>query len=209
MDLAAAGRLEHRVGGRGAAFELELADGRRLSSRTVKGLLNRLSFLPSACLRRMGGPDRDYAVQEIYALYVSWLHSLAGPLLNPPTPQGLCGNWRHPSSWTALAVQAGLAAVPYRQSSKDDPTALWQGVADPAPATVFVVGDRIVMPAAVPRRLDEACRRLACAAGVNLLGIDLSLGADGQWRFAGASVMPDLMRGGEPVMDALAELFRA
>ena len=65
MDLAAAGRLEHRVGGCGAAFELELADGRRLSSRTVKGLLNRLSFVPSACLRRMGGPDRDYAVQEI------------------------------------------------------------------------------------------------------------------------------------------------
>jgi hypothetical protein len=208
-DLAVAGRLEHRVGRSGATFELELAGGRRLCGRTVKGLLNRLSFVPAACLRRIGGPDRDYAVQEIYALYLSWLHSLPGPLLNPPAPQGLCGNWRHLSSWTALAVQAGVPVMPYRQSSKDDPTALWPGVAGPAPATVFVVGERIVAHPAVPRRWDEACRKLAGSAGVKLLGIDFAPGADGQWRFVGASVMPDLMRGGEQVAEALAAVLLA
>jgi hypothetical protein len=208
-DLAVAGRLEHRVGRSGTTFELALAGGRRLSGASVKGLLNRLSFIPAACLRRIGGPDRDYAIQEIYALYLSWLHALPGPLLNPPAPQGLCGNWRHPSSWIALAVEAGLPAAPYRQSSRDDPNPLWQGLAAPAPATVFVVGERVVPHPAVPRGLDEACRGLARAAGVNLLGIDFAPAPDGQWRCTGASVMPDLMRGGEAVVDALAREFRA
>jgi len=208
-DLAAAGRLEHRVGRSGATFEIELAGGRRLSSRAVTGLLNRLSYLPSACVRRIGGPDRDYALQELYALYLSWLHALPGPLLNPPMPQGLCGNWRHPSSWTALAVRAGLPAMPYRQTSRDDPNAILQVSAFPAPATVFVVGERIVAHPAVPRGLDEACRRLAGSAGAKLLGIDFAPGADAQWRCVGASVMPDLMRGGEPAMDAIAAVFRS
>ena len=208
-DLAVAGRLQHRVGRRGATFALELAGGRRLCGETVKGLLNRLTFIPAACLRRIGGPDRYYAVQEIYALYLSWLHSLPGPLLNAPAPQGLCGNWRHPSSWIALAVAAGLPAMPYRQSSRDDPTPLWHGLAAPAPATVFVVGGRIVAHPAVPRGLDDACRKLARAAGVELLGLDFAPGADGHWRFTGASVMPDLMRGGEAVADALAQALRA
>jgi len=206
-DLAAAGRLVHRVGRSGALFDLALADGRCLSSRAVKGLLNRLPYLPSACLRRIAGADRDYAIQELYALYLSWLHALPGPLLNPPAPQGLCGNWRHPSSWTALAVRAGLPAAPYRQSSRDDPAAMWQSVAQIAPATLFIVGDHLVAHPAVPREFDAACRKLARSAGALLLGIDFALGADGRWQFVGASVMPDLMRGGEPVVDALAEVF--
>jgi hypothetical protein len=208
-DLAAAGRLEHRVGSAGAAFELALAGDRRLSSRTVRGVLNRLPYLPNDCLRAIGGPDRDYAVQEIYSLYLSWLHSLPGPQLNRPAPQGLCGNWRHPASWTALALQAGLPSVPYRQSSKDDPATLWQRVAVPADATVFVVGPHIVGHPAVPRQLNEACRDLARRAGATLLGIDFAPGPNGDWRFVGASVMPDLVCGGEPVAAALAGVFLA
>ena len=208
-DLAAAGRLEHRVGRTGTGFELELANGSRFSSQTVNGLYNRLSYLPDACLRRIGGPDRDYAVQETYALYLSWLHSLPGPLLNRPTPQGLCGNWRHPSAWTALAFRAGLPAAPYRQSSQDDPAALWQRIVVPDACTVFVIGERVVAHPAVPRHLDAPCRELARYADVALLGIDFAPGPDGQYRFVGASVMPDLMRAGEPAAEALAEVFLA
>jgi hypothetical protein len=205
-ELAAAGHLEHRVGRAGVIFELTLADGRHLCGANVRGVLNRLTFVPAACLRRIGGPDRDYAVQEMYALYLSWLHALPGPLLNPPTPQGLCGNWRHPSAWVALAIRAGLPAS-YRQSSDDDPVAIQQLAAVPAAATVFVVGGRIVAHPAVPRLFDEPCRRLAAAAGVNLLGIDFMPAPTGGWRFATASVMPDLIRGGEPLADALAQAF--
>ena len=130
-DLAAAERWEHRVGRSGVTLDLTLAGGRRLSSAEVKGGLNRLFFLPSAWLQRIGGPDRDYAIQEMHALYLSWLHALPGPLLNRPTPQGLCGNWRHPSAWAALAARAGLPVAPYRQSSDDDPAELWQSVKVP------------------------------------------------------------------------------
>lgn len=206
-DLAAAPQLEHRVGRAGATIEIALASGRRLSSRTVGGVLNRLSFLPSAWMQRIGGPDRDYAVQEMYALYVSWLNSLPGPLFNPPAPQGLCGNWRHPSAWAALAGRAGLPVACYRQTSDVDPTTLWP-MPTTAPATLLVVGERVVGQAAGLRHLDDACRRLARAANVRLLGIDFAPGAQG-WRFAGASVMPDLTRGGEPLVDALAQELAA
>lgn len=206
-DLAAAGRLEHRVGADGITFELELADGRRLSRARVHGVLNRLSFLPAACVRRIGGPDRDYALQEYYALYLSWLHALAGPKLNAPTPQGLCGNWRHPASWAALAMQADLPAEPYRQSSRDDPMAVWQPGAGSAPAAAFVVGERVIAEPPV-QEFDGPCRKLAAAAGATLLGIDFAPGADGHWRFIGATVLPDLVRGGPPLADALAQVFR-
>jgi hypothetical protein len=206
-DLAAAERWEHRVGRSGVTLDLTLAGGRRLSSAEVKGGLNRLSFLPSAWVQRIGGAYRDYAIQEMHALYLSWLHALPGPLLNRPPPQGLCGNWRHPSAWAALAARVGLPVAPYRQSSDDDPAELWQPVKVPPAATGFVVGQRVIAPSEVPAHWHEACRCLARVAGATLLGIDFAPGAQDGWEFSGASVMPDLVRGGEPLTDALAEAF--
>jgi len=49
-----------------------------------------------------------------------------------------------------------------------------------------------------------ACLRLANAAGCPLLGIDFAPNADGVWRMISASVIPDLTRGGEVLIDALA-----
>jgi hypothetical protein len=207
-DLAAAERWEHRLGRSGTTLALTFAGGERcLHSRDVRGVLNRLSFLPSAWLQRIGGPDRDYAIQEMYALYLSWLHALPGPLLNRPTPQGLCGNWRHPSGWAVLAARAGLPVASYRQSSEDDPAETWRAASEPPAATVFVVSERVVAPPVVTADQRESCRRLARGAGTMLLGIDFAPAARGGWEFSGASVMPDLIRGGEPLADALAEAF--
>lgn len=207
-DLAAAERWEHRLGRSGTTFALTFAGGERcLHSQEVGGVLNRLSFLPSAWLLRIGGPDREYAIQEMHALYLSWLHALPGPILNRPTPQGLCGNWRHPSAWAFLAAQAGLAVPLYRQSSEDDPAETWQAATEPPLATVLVVGERIIASPVVPEDQHEACRRLARAAGTALLGINFTPVAGDGWGFSGASVMPDLIRGGEPLADALAEVF--
>jgi hypothetical protein len=207
-DLAAAERWEHRLGQASVTFALTLAGGERcMSSQMVRGALNRLSFLPSAWLQRIGGPDRDYAIQEMHALYLSWLAALPGPVLNRPTPQGLCGNWRHPSAWAALAGRAGLPTARYCQSSEDDPSEAWQPAGAPPAAIAFVVGERVIAPPALPTHFYEACRRLANSAGARLLGIDFLPATPGEWRFTGASVMPDLVRGGEPLADALAEAF--
>lgn len=68
-DLATAIRWEHRIGRSGIVFALDLADGRRISGKDPSGVLNRLSFLPSAWVQRLGGSDKDYALQEMYAFF--------------------------------------------------------------------------------------------------------------------------------------------
>jgi hypothetical protein len=225
-DLAMAERWEHTVGAAGADCELRLAGGARLRGRDVAAVFNRLAFVPSAWQRRFHSPDRDYALLEMHAFYLSWLHALPGPKLNAPTPQGLCGNQRHPSAWTALAARAGLPVRPFRQTSDDDPAVIWQTAgsnktswqgansqatnwqARPQPtanthATLHVIGDRVIGPGALAARHGAACRRLAQIAGVMLLGIDFAPAADGSWQMTAASLLPDLISGGEALADAL------
>jgi hypothetical protein len=204
-DLAAAERWEHSVGAAGADCELRLAGGFRLRGGDVAGVLNRLSCVPLAWQRRFASPDCDYAVQEMHAFYLSWMHALPGPKLNAPAPQGLCGNWRHPSAWTALAVQAGLPVRPFRQNSGDDPALPWQ--TQPGLATVYVVGARVLGPGALAVSHHAACLRLAAAAGVVMLGVDFAPDAAGAWHMTRASLMPDLIGGGEPLADALAAVL--
>jgi hypothetical protein len=205
-DLAMAERWEHTVGAAGADCELRLAGGVRLRRRDVVAVFNRLAFVPSAWQRRFGGPDRDYALVEMHAFYLSWLHALPGPKLNAPTPQGLCGNQRHPSAWTALAARAGLPVRPFRQTSDDDPLLIWQTARSPsanASATLHVIGDRVIGPGVLAEHHGAACRRLAQLAGVMLLGIDFAAGADGSWQMTRASLLPDLISGGAALADAL------
>jgi hypothetical protein len=207
-DLAAAECWDHRLGTAGFSISIQLRDGRRLVGDDTRGVLNRLSYLPNALLQQIGGSDRDYALQEMYALYLSWLHSLKGPVVNPATPQDLCGNWRHPSMWMVLAGRAGLPCVSYRLSSDDDPTLTWQVHPTPAPMTAFVAGHDVVAPT-LPAELREGCRRMASLADVKLLGVEFAPDGKDGWQFTGASVMPDLIAGGDALIDALIEALHA
>jgi hypothetical protein len=219
-DLAMAERWEHTVGAAGADCELRLAGGARLRGRDVAAVFNRLAFVPSAWQRRFRSADRDYALVEMHAFYLSWLHALPGPKLNAPTPQGLCGNQRHPSAWTALAARAGLPVRPFRQTSDDDPALVWQTAgwntswqatngqarvppAANAPATLHVIGDRVIGPGVLAERHGAACCRLAQLAGLMLLGVDFAPAGDGSWQMTSASLLPDLISGGAALADAL------
>jgi hypothetical protein len=206
-DLAAVQRWEHRVGAGAAGWEILLNGGGVLRSRDVRGVLNRLPTVPWTWQRRIGGVDRDYAIQEMYAFYLSWLYAVPGRKLNPPTPQGLCGNPRHPSAWAALAARVGLPARPFRQTSEDAPELFWRTQRPHAAVTLQVVGARIVGPTSLVRSHAEACLLLSKAAGAPLLGVDFMPGSDGVWRMTDASIMPDLPRGGDELADALAEAF--
>jgi hypothetical protein len=206
-DLAAVQRWEHRVGAGAAGYEISLSGGGVLRSRDVRGVLNRLPTVPWAWQQRIGGPDRDYAIQEMYAFYLSWLHALPGRKLNPPTPQGLCGNPRHPSAWAALAARVGLPARPFRQTSEDEPDFFWPTRRPIGTATLHVVGARVVGPPRLVRSYAEACLRLSEAAGAPLLGVDFVSDPDGVWRMTGASIMPDLCGSGNELADALAEEY--
>lgn len=204
--LGSALRWEHRLTSAGeASVVLDLGDGRTLSSFQPVGVLNRLTYVPAERLDRVAGPDRDYAVQEMNALFLSWLNALPGPVVNRASPQGLGGAWRHRSSWIALAGEVGLPTARYRQSCADDPVAEWS--APPTLVTLFAVGERVVAPPGTSPELKAGCLRLAKAARETLLGIDMAPGEGSRLQVVNASAVPDLMRGGEPVVDALREVL--
>jgi hypothetical protein len=205
--LACALRLEHRVGTDGSSLNIELVDGRTVSSSDVKGTLNRVLHVPDIF---RGSPDRDYAVQELTALLMSLLYCLPGPVLNPPTPQGLSGRWRHASEWAVLAHGCGLATRTYSQSSRaPDTDAYWQNrLWSSQMLSAIVLGDR-VFPSSLGAGLADGCRTLAARSETPLLGVDFVAADDGAWTFAGANPCPDLVNAGEEFLDALAEEFQS
>ena len=199
--LTAAAGWQHRVSSTCADCEISFADGTHLRGSDTGGVLNRLFGVPVSWARRYGGGDRDYALQEMHALYLSWLHALPGPVLNPPTPQGLCGNWRHISAWTALAAKAGLPVRPFRQASTADPDGIEQAV--PTTEMLYVIDGQVVGPDALVAPFAAASICLAQAAGTKLLGINFAPNPNGAWQMTGASILPDLINGGDALIDAL------
>lgn len=203
-------KWDHRLGAAGASTSITLADGRVIKSDAMRGVLNRLTSVPLQHLA--GTPDYDYATQEFAAFFMSWLYTLPQPILNRADAQGLCGAWRHISEWVWLAARAGLPTPAYRQTSDDqiDETLELRRlfpVGTPTTSAI-VVGDRVVAPS-LPQGIRAGCLRLAHLSQTPLLGIELTKGAfNGTWTFAGATPMPDLCLGGEPLLDALAaELY--
>src|SRR5689334_22745844 len=178
--LSASRHWEHRVTTDGVSLAVVLADGRRLDSRFVRGTLNRLTMLPTTHFE--ASPDHEYAAQEFSAFCMSWLGSFSGPVLNPVSPQGLCGAWRHASEWVWLAAQAGLPTPAYRQTSADllDETKTLRRLfpLDTPTQTVIVVGQQAV-GAPVPARIRAGCLRLAQLSQTPLLGIDFVAGTRG------------------------------
>ena len=204
-------RWDHRVGAHGASVQISFSEDRVISSGTVRGVLNRLREIPSwRSLRRLRAADRDYASQELAAFFLSWLSCLPQPVLNRPTPQGLAGRERHIAEWISLATVAGLPTAPYWQSSRTYPTTATEGISrsEVPPLDTVLVIDRYIFGAA-PSTLLSACRRLATLATTPILGIAFTGGATGSWTFAGATPLPDLRAGGEPALDALAEVLQA
>ena len=197
--------FEHRLLGSQSNVRITLADGRVIDGANVRGALNRLQMIPCSHLRT-NSKDRQYAEQELFALYLSWLYGLPGKILNRPTPQGLCGEWRHPSEWVWLANQAGLATPRYSQSESQS-ALLLQLPASSADRTIIVV-DGICCGVTGPERVMAGCVRLAQISATSLLGIDFRVAPDGQWIFDKATPFPDLRLGGERFGDALAGALR-
>jgi hypothetical protein len=185
--------------------EVRLADGRAIASEEVKGVLNRLVAPPVGHLAGAAPSDRDYAAQELFALMLSWLEAFECPVLNQATPQGLAGPWLERSEWCVLAERAGLPVAPYTAASSDTNGSNGLGPQAP-PAIVLSVSGTVVGDA--PDEIAEGARRLAELAGVELLELEFLVEPGGEWAFAGASAMPDLIAGGEELLDRLAEVLR-
>jgi hypothetical protein len=207
-QLGDAVRWEHRLDAGAASIAITLADGRVLSSDAAVPILNRLGMVPLRPLRATFGKDYGYAVQELSAFYLSWLHAWPATVVNRPVPQGLCGRHRHASQWTALGAAAGLETLIWAQSSDDPPDLGW-APRQPAEATAFVVAGRPLLPPVLPAALARPLARLAALAGTALIGIDFVRDPGRGWIMIGGSPAPNLMLGGEPLIDALAATLAA
>jgi hypothetical protein len=209
--LSAAVRWIHRVGSDGAFVEVFLADGRCIDSRDVHGTLNRIvSMWPPP--EYLATPDRDYALQELLALYLSLLHCLPPPVLNRPSPQGLSGHMRYTPDWLVLASRAGFATAPYVvSSSEDEPRCRNDEQTLHRPPSVHhevvVAAGRVFGSSVTPQAAAAACR-LSDLAGADLLGLRLATTADGAARFEAADLYPDLRSAGPDLLDHLAGLLK-
>jgi hypothetical protein len=205
--LAQGVRWEHRVGADGACVDITLADGSRIRNTGVRGVLNRILYVPPGSLLLIHPPDRDYVMEELGTFFLSWLYAMPQPMLNRPTPLGLSGQWRHASEWVCLASRAGLPTADYRQSSHD----LSQGmsiatrVVPPGTPTrtVLVVDGQVAGPPA-PVHILEGCLRLGALSKTLLLGAEFTVGPGDRWTFVGATTHPDLRPGGKRFLDLLA-----
>ena len=206
-DLASAVLWEHSLDSEGVSVGFHTCDGLSVKSSEVKGVLNRLICLPQEHLALAHPDDRSYMEQELTAFYASWLHALPRPVINLPTPQGLCGRWRHISHWLELARRAGLMTPYYERNSKEiRPAAEGRGAlhsSESHTVTAFAVGQAVVGPQ-LPPTVRAACRRLRRYAETELLGISLIPSVQGAWMFAGATPWPDLRLGGTALIDVLA-----
>jgi hypothetical protein len=204
--------FEHRIKTNQVSTKIKLPDGRQINSETTLGVLNRLQSIPTAQLKASKA-DNLYALQELTALFVSWLYSLPRPVLNPATPQGLSGEFKHASKWILMANSAGLTTAKYEQDSYDADKAPFRWIGRLVPPetpvkTVFVVYSQVVGKD-IPPEVAEGCRRIAELAETPLLGIEFSDSFNDPWTFVGATPFPDLTLGGEALLDELAHALQS
>jgi hypothetical protein len=204
---------DHRLDDDGVATTLTLTDGRVIRSSEVKGTLNRLVQVPAGLITALAPADRDYAFHEFSALFMSWLASLPGPILNPPETRGLGGAWRSPAEWAMLAAESGVrsARVSFDSANEWPYAGGWRAWPPYAPIEedVIVVGEAVFARDPVDAATLAAYRRLARRAGTPILGIAFACATcGGSQDVVAVSPLPDLRAGGDELIEALAAALR-
>lgn len=116
QQIALAPRWRHCQTSQGVASHIRLADGTVLDDQ-FGVVFNRLQQIELPHFAGAAPADRDYALAEMQALLLSWLHSLPCPVVNPASPQGLGGARRTHAQWMQLAHAAGLSIQAYHFST--------------------------------------------------------------------------------------------
>jgi hypothetical protein len=222
-DLALAPRFSHVLDEDRAETHIQLRDGTRIRSDAVGIVLNRLQYVQVPQFQRSNAADRDYASMEMFALLLSWLESLPGPVINPGSSAGLGGPARHPLEWFKLASEAGLRTLrlcltssprrfpapglcPVEQFS---PTRFGESMSPPQvvlnrpgwfievvgvrDASLLLVGDQLF--GNLPANTHEPSLRLAQKAGLSFARFFFSASARArdEWVFTGTDLWPDVV----------------
>lgn len=196
-EVALSPRWIHRAGAAGAGgSSVTLADGTVIDDRALDLVIQRVRAVGAPHFAGAQPCDRDYAATELQALVLSWLQSLACPVVNPPAATMLGMRSRGLLEWMVLAARAGLATptVHVATSARRLRHADWRPASrtlgrepvvaiEPRPTghrRVVVAGERVVGDA--PPEVARACVRLARSTGCSLLEIQLGT-SGGSWRF--------------------------
>lgn len=179
---------------------IAVADGRKLASYDICGVLNRLPCVFEEDLNRIIPPDRAYVASEMNAFLLSWLTDLRCPVLNRPTPLSLLGPYWHREKWIHTAARLGIPVAASRRRVVFPPAAPPENHQS---GGITIVGRRCF--GAPDAALAEQARLLADAAGVDFLTVQFSGSEPGSF-FMGASLCPDVIV--DDVADALVEYLR-
>ncbi len=199
-ELLEATRWIHRVGASGVELEVDLVDGRSIRSAALTSVVNRITYVPTHLLAA-ASEDIEYATQELYAFWLSWLEGLPCLVINRATPVGLPGACLSNAEWVLRAGQCGLPTKPLRLSGGPPE----QPELASRPPLLVASGSVFGPPDAAG--LVDGARALARSVGADLLELRLSRDDGGGMRVVGASVLPDLRVGGEPLLDHLSEVL--
>lgn len=191
----------HTVGDDGARFRAQTGNGVDLPSDSIAGVINRIGFIAPTHAAGFVDADREYALAELNAFFMSWLSALDAPVLNPPSARGLAGAWRPASEWAHLAQRAGLTP---RLVTSADPESI--PFADTPHRTAFVVGGEIVDDG-LDETTRQACLRLSDLSATPLLGVEFEMDDQSGLVLTGASPQPPIQLAGEAMLDALAHVL--
>ena len=160
--------------------------GRNIPIRGISGVITCLPRVTELELLHIAPDDRGYVAAEMTAFLLAWLTELPCPVMTRPSPMSLVGPFWRREQWADLAAKAGLSVSPiFRQVSLEH--AANSGIPSTVPVTV--VGSRVAGNA--HRRVLDGARRLARAAGVEILTVGVSE-AGPAGAFVSAEPAPDL-----------------
>ena len=235
-EIVYAPRWDHRLGEGPVASWVTLHDGTVIGGEAPAVVFNRLRGIEMPQFAAASPADHEYAVMEMFALVLSWLKSLACPVINAPSPQGLGGPARGALAWQLLAAKSGLPTLPLRLTSSSrryhapdlvfhpadslgaalsaggrlppgNVPAQFAGAVGRAGMSVLVAGRRVV--GRVPPELVHGCLALARRANTPILRAYFAPAMDAPfgWIFASADPLPLLTDPAET--SAIVELLES
>ena len=117
-----------------------LEDGCALEIDKNTVIFNRLQHAAMPHFYAADPSDHRYAEMEMYALWLSWLHSLGDQVINPPSPRFLAGAGFSRIEWIANAIQVGVPVVSFELDSRLEAHTLEQVES----LSIFAAGESIL-----------------------------------------------------------------
>jgi hypothetical protein len=182
------------VGGRGEGWFV--AEGERLRTSEIAGVLTRLPVIEGAALPHLHEGDRQYVAAEMNACLIAWLTHLRCPVLNRPSAASMLGPGIGVARWRALASRVGMV-LPSHPAGAGEAAEL-----PVAERQVTVIGHRWFGD--VAPELGRQAGDLARLAGVELLTVQFAGDMPGS-PLVDADLLVDVDR--PEIRDALLERY--